>query len=115
MVLTAALSASAQVTTGSVAGTVVDAQGGVIPGATVILTNTAQGTKSTPAITSAAGDFVIPNVPSGTYTLDVTMPSFKNYKRSGVTVSAGTRAALGTMTLEVGGATETVDVKGAAP
>src|SRR5437763_829146 len=89
MILMTALSARAQITTGSVAGTVTDAQGGVIPGATVILTNTAQGTKSTPAITSAAGDFVIPNVPAGTYTLDVTMPSFKNYKRSGVTVSPG--------------------------
>ena len=71
MILTTALSARAQITTGSVAGTVVDAQGGVIPGATVILTNTAQGTKSNPVVTSAAGDFVIPNVPAGTYTLDV--------------------------------------------
>jgi len=107
--------ASAQITTGSVAGTVKDAQGGVIPGATVVLINEAQGTKSAPAVTNATGDFVFPNIPAGTYTVEVTMPSFKTLKRTGVAVGAGNRAALGALTIDVGGATETVEVKAAAP
>ena len=44
MLLTASLSAIAQITTGSVVGTVKDAQGGVIPGATVTLTSETKGT-----------------------------------------------------------------------
>ena len=64
-----AMPAAAQITTGSIAGSVKDAQGGVIPGATVVLTNEAQGTKSTPVVTNGTGDFVFPNVPAGTYTI----------------------------------------------
>jgi hypothetical protein len=47
--------------------------------------------------------------------VQVSMPSFKTYKRTGVSVGAGNRATLGSVTLEVGGATETVEVKAAAP
>src|SRR5262249_23865396 len=68
------LAASAQVTTGSVAGTVADAQGGVIPGATVVLVSEARETRSAPAVTGPSGDFVFPNVTVGTYTIVVTMP-----------------------------------------
>src|SRR5437773_2227224 len=105
----------AQITTGSVAGTVKDAQGGVIPGATVTLTNEEQGTKSSPVVTSGAGDFVFPNIPAGTYTVEVSMPSFKTLKRTGVPVGAGNRVALGTLTIDVGGTMETVEVKAEAP
>ena len=58
--LAAAISAPAQVTTGSVSGTVKDAQGGVVPGATVVLISEGRGTRSEPATTSATGDFVFP-------------------------------------------------------
>src|SRR5262245_37900384 len=79
----------AQISTGSIAGTVKDAQGGVVPGATVVVTNEAQGTKAPPIVTGATGDFVIPNVAAGSYTVEVTMPSFKSIKRTGVVVSPG--------------------------
>ena len=64
--LAAAISAPAQVTTGSVSGTVKDAQGGVVPGA-VVLISEGRGTRSEPATTSATGDFVFPNVTVDTY------------------------------------------------
>ncbi len=113
--LTATLSAEGQITTGTVAGTVKDAQGGVIPGATVVLTNDARGTKTNPVVTSSAGDFVLPNIAAGTYTLEVSMPSFKTLKQTNVIVSPGSRVALDSLTLEVGGATEIVEVRGEAP
>ena len=114
-VLASALNAQAQITTGSVAGTVKDAQGGVIPGATVTLVNESQGTRFEPAVTSASGDFVFANVASGTYAIDIEMPSFKKLKRSGLVVSAGERVAVGVLTLEVGGTEEVVTVRGEAP
>jgi hypothetical protein len=54
--------AAAQITTGTVTGTVRDAQGGVIPGATVVLTSESRGTKLAPVVTNETGNFVIPNV-----------------------------------------------------
>ena len=45
----------AQITTGTVAGTIKDAQGGVIPGATVVLISESRGTRSG----SSSGSFAI--------------------------------------------------------
>src|SRR5262249_49943052 len=86
----------------------------VIPGATLILTNEAQGTKSAPIVTSGQGDFTFPNLSPGTYTLEVTMSSFKTLKQSNIQVNPASRTALA-LTLEVGGASETVDVRAEAP
>ena len=105
----------AQVNTGTVLGTVKDAQGGVIPGATVTLISEARGTRSAPVVTNESGDFVFANVAADTYTLEVTLESFKTSQRAGVAVSPGTRIAVGTLVLEVGGASETVVVKGETP
>jgi hypothetical protein len=112
---TLALSALAQLTTGSVAGTVKDAQGGVVPGATVTLVSESRGTKSVPVITNDVGAFVFPNVPADKYTIEVEMPSFKTLRHTGIAVNPGPQVAVGTLTLEVGGASETVSVKGEAP
>jgi hypothetical protein len=113
--LAVASSAPAQITTGSVAGTVKDAQGGVIPGATVVLISETRGIRSAPVTTDATGDFVFPNVAVDTYTIEITMPSFRSLRRTGVPVNPGSRVALGALTIEVGGSTETVEVKGEAP
>src|SRR5687767_7993342 len=83
-VLGVASIASAQITTGTITGTVRDGQGGVIPGATVILTSESQGTKSAPVVTSATGDFVFVNLRADTYSIEVAMPSFNTLKRSGL-------------------------------
>src|SRR5687767_7376675 len=110
-----ALPARAQLTSGSVGGTVKDVQGGVIPGATVTLVSETRGTRSIPVTTDANGDFVFPNVTADTYTIEVEMASFKTLKQSGITVTPGPRLAIGVLTLEIGGAAETVSVKGESP
>src|SRR6266849_1403405 len=102
--------AAAQVATGTVSGTVNDTQGGVIPGATVTLTNERQGTSLAPAVTSNTGDYVFPNVPTGTYSIGVAMPGFTSAKRTGVAVSAGDRVSVQPFTLDVAGTTETIRV-----
>ncbi|MEP6914256.1 MAG: TonB-dependent receptor [Acidobacteriota bacterium] len=115
MVFTIGLPAFAQITTGAVSGTVKDVQGGVVPGATVTLTSEAKGTTQTPTVTNEKGDFQFPVTPVDTYTVEITMPSFKTVKQTGIAVSPGSRIALGTLTLEVGGATETVVVEADTP
>jgi len=108
--LFAASPVSAQITTGNVTGTVKDAQGGVVPGATVVLISEARGTKLAPVTTNETGVYVVPNVTADTYTVEVTMDGFKTVRRTGVKVSGGDRVAVPALTLEVGGATETVNV-----
>jgi hypothetical protein len=102
--------AAAQITTGTVTGTVKDAQGGVIPGATVTLVSESKGTKSAPVVTNATGDYTFPNVTPDTYTVEITMEGFKTLRRTGVQVSGGDRVGLGALTIQIGGATETVNV-----
>src|ERR1043165_8369675 len=109
--LLAPASAAAQLTTGTLSGTIKDAQGLVIPGATVVLTSEARGTQLPPAVTNASGDFVVANVPPDTYVIQVTMDGFKPIKRGGIAVSPGDRVGLGTRTIEVGGLTEAVTVQ----
>src|SRR5439155_22781424 len=55
----------AQTSSGEVNGTVADASGGVLPGATVTLTNRGTGLANT-AVTNGSGNFVFVNVQSGT-------------------------------------------------
>jgi hypothetical protein len=103
-------SALAQITTGTVTGRVVDAQGGIIPGATVILISESRGTRSAPVITNETGDYVFPNVTADTYTVEVTLESFKTVRRTGIVVTGGDRVGVPPLTLEPGGVTETVNV-----
>lgn len=105
----------AQGITGTLTGTVKDAQGGVMPGATVTLKDEARGTISAPVVTSTTGDFVFPNLLASKYTVQVEMASFKTLQRPGVEVNPGARISLGVLTLEIGGMTDTTIVKSEAP
>ena len=107
------VSAAAQ-TSSTVAGTVKDTQGGIIPGATVTLVSETRGT-TFEAVAGNTGDFVISNVPADTYTIRVTMDGFKTTERKGVPVSLGERVAVGSIAIEVGTLAETVMVTGDAP
>jgi hypothetical protein len=113
--LTGALTASAQITTGAVTGAVRDDQGAVIPGAAVTLISDTRGTRIADAQTNENGDFVFPNVPGDTYTVQITLEGFKTLRRAGVLVSPGDRVVVPTMTLTVGGLDETVNVRAEAP
>ena len=106
--------AAAQVTTGNVTGSVRDSQGGVVPGALVTLTSATRGT-AMDAHTNANGDFLFPNVTADTYLIKVSLDGFKAVERGNVAVSPGDRVAVGTLTLEVGGTSETITVAGDTP
>jgi hypothetical protein len=100
--------AAAQTVLGRVAGTVLDASGGVLPGATVTLTNVSTNQTST-VVTSGVGGFVFPQVPAGTYKVVVELQGFKTATYSQVAVSVGQEYSL-TARLELGQLSETVEV-----
>ena len=107
--------ASAQIVTGTVTGTVKDASGAVVPGASVTLTSETRGTALPDVVTNSSGDFTFPNVSPDRYSIQVAVQGFKTLKRTGIVVGAGDRVAVGTLPLEVGGLTDTVQVKADAP
>ena len=113
-ILAAASPARAQITTGNISGTVNDSQGGIIPGATVVLKSETRGTTSAPVVTNEAGVYVFANITPDVYTVEVTMDSFKTARRTNVRVSGGDRVGVPAMVLEAGGVAETVNVSAEA-
>src|SRR5712691_11173273 len=94
--------ALAQITTGTVAGTLKDEQGLPVPGATVTLVSEARGTKMAPVFTGTTGDFVVPNPTPDTSTVEVTLEGFHAVRRRGVGLIAGVLGDIGALTLTVG-------------
>jgi len=101
-----------QVIKGSISGLVVDQSGAAVPGAQVKGTNsgTAQATTS---ITDTGGNFRIPLLPVGTYSLEITKTGFQKLVVSEVGVSAGVNHDLGTLQLKLGQVTTLVEVTAA--
>jgi outer membrane receptor protein involved in Fe transport len=103
----------AQTTSGSIAGSVVDAQHAALPNAAV--TAQEQQQKFTvKTTTNETGRFVLTQVPPGTYTLSIEAPGFKKLDRSGIVLNANDKLALGEVTMEIGAVTEQVEVSAEA-
>jgi hypothetical protein len=100
--------------TGSIAGTVRDTTGEVLPGATVEVSSPALIEKTRTAVTDAQGNYKILDLRPGTYTVTITLPRFSTFKREGIDLSAGFTANVNAE-LKVGQLSETVTVSGASP
>ena len=115
LILLGAQFAAAQgIVTGSISGTVEDAQGAVVTGAKVTArhldTNRIFNT-----VTTSSGTFSLRSLPTGNYEVKIESPSFRTYDSTGLTVAVGGDTALGVVRLEVGSTAETVTVEGAPP
>ncbi len=110
--LLASVSAIAQVTTADVLGTVTDNSGAVVPDAKVTITNI--GTNDARSgHTNSAGEYVFTLLLPGRYSVRVESANFKAFIAN-VTVSAGDRARVDAP-LQVGSATETIEVTATTP
>jgi hypothetical protein len=107
LLLFGSVSAFAQTT--SIVGVVVDTAGAVVPGASVVAKNPKTGT-SFEAVTSGAGTFTIPSVPTGTYTVTVSLSGFKTSVLTDVVANVGGPASV-RASLTVGGQQETITVE----
>src|SRR5271155_5196320 len=111
--LIAAPNAAAQSTGGRIRGTVTDNSGAAVAGAKVTLINEATN-KTREAETDASGEYLFLEIPVGSYEIDVTVAGFKKYVRKGIPLNLDQIAGVD-VALQVGGATETVEVSGAPP
>ena len=113
LILTAAFSLvpalRAQVTSGTIFGSVQDPTGALIPTATITATEVSKGVTRT-GTASSTGSFSLPNLPPGTYTLQVTAPGFGTLSKSGVILNAADNLNAGIFTLQIGAAASSVTV-----
>ena len=94
-------------------GVVQDSSGAILPGVTVTVTH--QGTTLTrETVSDARGEFALPALPPGAYTIKIELSGFKTYENEGLTLSAG-QTVRQTFALEVGALAETVTVAENAP
>ena len=99
----------AQVTSGTIYGAVKDPSGAYIAKAAVTVTNPANGL-SRKVESSENGEFVVPNLLPGTYTITVEASGFKKLEKTGVILSAADRLNAGEFALAVGTSADSVTV-----
>jgi hypothetical protein len=103
-----------QVSTGSISGTIADAQDAAVAGVTVkaiLVTTNQEFTTSSDSV----GSFRLNALPIGIYRVETSKSGFKNISLSGVEVAIAVDRGLGTLKLELGEQTATEEVTAATP
>jgi hypothetical protein len=103
--------AAAQTATGQISGTVRDATGAIVPGATVTVSNDLTGLNRT-ATTDANGDFVFALLPPGTYAVKAELQGFSVARESGIRLLVDNKIRVD-LSLKPGNMAETVEVEAA--
>ena len=98
----------------SLQGTVTDAQGGAIPGATVTLVDK-ETNRTLTAVTNENGVYVFNALAPRPYTIEVELTGLQEGGARRTCGSCGEQANTLDVKLEIGGATETVNVAAVAP
>ena len=98
--------------TGTILGTVSDNTGAVLPNASITVTNTVTDVAHRPQ-TTAAGDYSVPDLQPGTYSVSIQAPGFSSHVVNNVTLVVAQQARLNA-TLTPGAAAETVQVNAGA-
>jgi carboxypeptidase family protein len=100
--------------TGTIAGTIRDTTGAVLPGVTVEASSPALIEKVRTAVSDSEGVYQIVDLRPGGYTVTFTLPGFSPVRREGIELTAGVTANVNAE-LRVGGLEETLTVTGQAP
>jgi len=100
-------------TVGSLTSVVRDAQGEVIPDATIVLTNTATSERRD-GVSAENGEHRFLNLVPGTYRLEVGLSGFRRYVRDRIEVNVQSQPRI-EVALQLGSLAETIQVTGASP
>ena len=102
----------AQSPNGTISGIVLDPSGGLIVGADVLIINNATGIQY-PGKANSEGYYVVPNIPPGTYRIQVSNSGFKTIIKPDIVIHVEDALAVN-FTLPIGAASEIVTVQGGA-
>lgn len=105
-----AISASAQTSTGTISGRVVDSTGQVVVGAQIKLTSERTGDLRD-TTTNGTGDFVFPALVPGPYTIGVQAKGFRQFTSQNNNLLPSARLEVGTIQLDIGAVTESITVQ----
>jgi hypothetical protein len=89
-------------------GTVQDSSGAIVPGADIKATQTETGRTQT-AVSGADGTYLLPGLPVGDYSLEVSSPAFSKYVQTGIVLQVGQNIQVN-VALTVGSITQEVHV-----
>src|ERR1035438_4606989 len=109
VVLILGVSANAQTIMGSLSGSVLDANGALVPDASITITNTSTG-QIAKTTSGQQGEFIFPSLLPSVYSVRIEKSGFKSYEATNVNVTANAALSLGVVSLEVGSASEKVEV-----
>ena len=98
---------------GAISGKVLDPEGLVLPGATVLVTNASTGF-TREVVSADTGAYSVPNLEPGTYDVAVTMAGFGGAARTGLVLAPGAAVSLD-LKLTVAGVEENIVVTGESP
>ncbi|MGB7281333.1 MAG: TonB-dependent receptor [Candidatus Acidiferrum sp.] len=104
---------SGQSATGTISGIVLDPSGGAIAGAQVLIINEATAVQY-PGKANSEGYYVVPNIPPGTYRIQVSNIGFKTIIKPDIVIHVEDALAIN-FSLPIGAASEIVTVEGGAP
>lgn len=96
--------------TGTILGTVRDASGGVVPGATVTIVEV-DTNASRSVITDAQGSYIVPNLDIGTYRVTAELTGFERLVQEGIRLQTGQQARVN-LVIRLGDITAEVTVQG---
>ncbi len=103
----------AQVASAELSGTVLDSSGAAVANAKVTATNLATNV-ARDGVSDGSGRYFITLLPAGDYSVSAEAPGFRKLVQSGLVLQINQQARLD-LTLELGHASETVEVTGQAP
>jgi hypothetical protein len=109
LLLSFALVAYGQTISGSISGHVYDAQMAPIQGATVTVTDSSKNFSAVTK-TGTEGNFLSAGLAPGNYSVSIEAPGFKKFSQTGIPLDANDKLDVGSLRLEVGAVTESIEV-----
>lgn len=113
VLLAATATASLAQTTASIKGTVTDASGASVAGAKITIKNSSLGIERTTE-TNDSGDYEVPALPPGTYSVEVSKEGFQKQKANSVVIAVS-QNALQSFSLSVASTSDVLVVESTAP